>query len=126
MNRRLPPRHKRLFRRHPCFSARPATRRPQGFAVFVMSFSKTDARPATSRLCPVLPTRRSPSKPNGFPPTGCLPLQHGAEALLTAPSIRIGDRTGIEVASPATSKPERHIREPAADYGAGPNPLAAD
>jgi hypothetical protein len=26
---------------------------------------------------------------------------------LTAHSIRIGDRTGIEVASPATSKPER-------------------
>ena len=69
--------------------------------------SKIDARPATSRLCPVLPTRRSPSKPNGFPPTGCPPLRHSAEALLTAHSIRIGDRTGIEVASSATSKLER-------------------
>jgi hypothetical protein len=29
------------------------------------------------------------------------------EALLTAHSIRIGDRTGIEVSSPATSKLER-------------------
>src|SRR5208282_5958205 len=56
--------------------------------------------------CPVLPTRRSPSKPNGFPPTGCPPLRPGAEALLTAHSIRIGDRTGNEVASPATSKLE--------------------
>jgi hypothetical protein len=84
-----------------------ATRRPQGFRSSSCPFAKTDARPATSRLCPLLPTRRSPSKPNGFPPTGCPPLRHGAEALLTAHSIRIGDRTGIEVASPATSKLER-------------------
>jgi hypothetical protein len=91
----------------PCFSDHFVTRRPQGFRSSLCPFAKTDARPATSRLCPLLPTRRSPSKPNGFPPTGCPPLRHGAKALLTAHSIRIGDRTGIEVASPATSKLER-------------------
>jgi hypothetical protein len=46
-------------------------------------------------------------KTERLPPTGFPPLRHGAEALLTAHSIRIGDRTGIEVASPATSKLER-------------------
>ena len=97
-----------------------ATRRPQGFRSSSCLFAKTDARPATSRLCPLLPTRRSPSKPNGFPPTGCPRLRHGAEALLTAHSIRIGDRTGIEVASLATSKLERTSDDQ------DPNPEAPD
>jgi hypothetical protein len=46
-------------------------------------------------------------KTERLPPYGLPPLRHGAEALLTAHSIRIGDRTGIEVASLATSKLER-------------------
>ena len=58
-------------------------------------------------LCPVLPMRRSPSKPNGFPPTGYPPLRQGAEALLTASLDPHRFRTGIEVASLATSKLER-------------------
>jgi hypothetical protein len=49
-----------------------------------------------------------PVKTERLPPTGFPPLRHGAEALLTAHSMRIGDRTGNEVAIRRPQNPKGH------------------
>ena len=94
----------------PCFSDRLSETTAAAVPVFVMSFAKNRRQASNPSTLPGSTDAAFAVKTERLPRYWLPPLRQGAEALLTAHSARIGDRTGQRGCQPGDLKTRKDIR----------------